>query len=127
MRVDGGSEYSRSATGQKFEYEGAMASVEKLRAWKDVDIVCVPHWGGLTDYIPAFERAKKQMELWLEILSQLPPEAGREEAVAELLRRDPVMDKLGKLPKNVKNRELFFIGQSANGYHGRNRRDAPAR
>ena len=38
---------------------------------------------GLADGLyPAFERAKKQMELWLEILSQLPPEAGREEAVA---------------------------------------------
>ena len=67
------------------------------------------------------------MELWLEILSQLPPEAGREEAVAELLRRDPVMDKLGKLPKNVKKRELFFIGQSAYGYLGWIRRAAAAR
>ena len=35
----------------------------------------LPALGWLTDYIPAFERAKKQMELWLEILSQLPPEA----------------------------------------------------
>ena len=42
------------------------------------------------------------MELWLEILSQLPPEAGRDDAVAELLQKDPVMDKLKKLPENVR-------------------------
>ena len=60
-------------------------------------------------------------------MSQLPPEAGREEAVAELLRRDPVMEKLKKLPENVKNRELFFIGQSANGYLGWIRSAATAR
>ncbi len=127
FRLDDGSYFTRPATPHKFYYDTAMASLEKLLALKDVDIVCFPHSGWLTDYIPAFERAKKQMELWLEILSQLPPEAGREEAVAELLRRDPVMDKLGKLPKNVKKRELFFIGQSAYGYLGWIRRAAAAR
>ena len=37
------------------------------------------------------------------------------------------MKKLKKLPENVKNRELFFIGQSANGYLGWIRRAAAAR
>ena len=41
--------------------------------------------------------------------------------------RDPVMEKLKKLPENVRNRELFFIGQSANGYLGWIRRAAAAR
>ena len=40
---------------------------------------------------------------------------------------DRVMEKLEKLPGNVKNRELFFIGQSANGYLGWIRRAAAAR
>ena len=79
-----------------------MASLEKLLALKEVDIVCFPHSGWLTDYIPAFERAKKQMELWLEILSQLPPEAGREEAVAELLRPRPCD---GKAEKTARERQ----------------------
>ena len=74
-----------------------------------------------------FRTREKQMELWLEILSQLPPEAGRDDAVAELLQKDPVMDKLKKLPENVRKRELFFIGQSANGYLGWIRRAATAR
>ena len=127
FRLDDGSYFTRPATPHKFYYDTAMASLEKLLALKDVDIVCFPHSGWLTDYLAAFERAKKQMELWLEILSQLPPEAGRDDAVAELLQKDPVMDKQKKLPENVRKRELFFIGQSANGYLGWIRRAAPAR
>lgn len=127
FRLEDGSYFTRPATPHKFYYDTAVASLGKLLALDDIDMVCFPHSGWLAEARPAFERAKKQMELWLEILSALPTEAGREEAVEELLKKDPVMKKLEELPENVRKRELFFIGQSANGYLGWIRRTAAAR
>lgn len=118
FRLDDGSYFTRPATPHKFYYDTSMASLEKLLAQTDVDIVCFPHSGWLTDARAAFERAKKQMELWLAILSELPLDASREEAVSLILEKDPSMQSIDRLPENVKKRELFFIGQSANGYMG---------
>ncbi len=118
FRLEDGSYFTRPATPHKFFYDAAMDSLGKLMALDDIDLVCFPHSGWLTDRTSAFERAKAQMELWLSLLSELPPEAGRAEAVELLLRRDPVMSKLKELPEAVRKREKFFIGQSADGYLG---------
>ena len=124
FRLEDGSYFTRPATPHKFFYDTSMASLDKLFALKDIDIVCFPHSGWLTDARAAFLRAKGQMELWLEILSVLPQNAEREDAIALILEKDPVMKKLGDMPENVRKRELFFIGQSANGYLGWLRKSA---
>lgn len=118
FRLEDGSYFTRPATPHKFLYDTAMESLDKLLALDNIDIVCFPHSGWLTDAREAFCRAKKQMELWLEILSSLPADTGIEEAVDELMRRDPVMNGIDMLPENIRKREMFFIGQSAKGYLG---------
>ena len=118
FRLDDGSYFMRPATPHKFFYDSAIASLDKLRALKGIDIVCFPHSGYLEDAGEVFDTAKKQMELWLEILSALPAGAAPEEAVRALKENDPVLAKLTQMPETVRRREDFFLGQSAKGYLG---------
>lgn len=118
FRLEDGSYFTRPATPHKFFYGTAMASLAKLSALKDIDLVCFPHSGWLTDYHEAFERARSQMTLWHDVVSALPENAGKDEAVAALKAKDPMLRKLSLLPENVRRREEFFIRQSAGGYLG---------
>lgn len=118
FRLDDGDYFMRPATPRKFFYDRAMTSLDKLRALKNIDIVCFPHSGYLSDASRVFEEAREQMELWLKILSGLPSGATREYASAVLKARDPILAKLARMPEAVRKREEFFIGQSADGYLG---------
>lgn len=108
--------FLRPATPHKFFYETAIASLDKLLALEGIDIVCFPHSGYFYDYREKFAAGKKQITLWLEILSREPRPLTVEEAVAKLKTNDPELAKLSKLPVGVKEREEHFIRQSANGY-----------
>ncbi|MDO5115133.1 MAG: MBL fold metallo-hydrolase [Synergistaceae bacterium] len=124
--LDGGDFFMRPAAPHKFFYDTAIASLEKLLALEDIDLVCFPHSGWLKDGKELFLRAKEQMKLWLEITSSLPASADREAAAAALKAGDPMLKKLALLPEAVRKREEFFIRQSANGYLGWLRRNKTA-
>lgn len=118
IATDSGEYFARPSTPHKFFYDDAIESLDKLMALKDIDIVCFPHSGYLTDAHVVFETAAKQMRLWLDILSELPSGATPDDAVDALMERDPVLALLSKLPKDIRMRENFSIRQSAVGYLG---------
>ncbi|MDO4988831.1 MAG: MBL fold metallo-hydrolase [Synergistes sp.] len=117
-RFDDGDVFMRPATPHKFYYDTAMASLEKLTHYTNVDIVCFPHSGYLADASEVFETAIAQMKLWLEILSDVPKDLSPDDLLRTLRAKDPVLAKLGKLPEEVRKREEHFIKQSAKGFMG---------
>lgn len=124
FELDDGSIFMRPATPHKFYYETAMASLQKLIDLGDVDLICYPHSGCSRDPKGLLEMASAQMAFWKDIISALPEEAGTEEGVEALLRNDPALSHIDRLPEKDREREAFFLRQSADGYLGYVRRNA---
>ena len=64
------------------------------------------------------------MAFWKDIISALPAGAGTEDGVKALLKHDPALAQIGKLPEKDREREAFFLRQSVDGYLGYVRRNA---
>ena len=124
FELDDGSIFMRPATPHKFYYETAMASLQKLIDLGDVDLICYPHSGCSRDPNGLLEMAAAQMALWKEIISALPADANTEDGVAALLKNDPALSQIGRLPEKDREREAFFLRQSVDGYLGYVRRNA---
>ena len=124
FELDDGSIFMRPATPHKFYYETAMASLQKLIALGAVDLICYPHSGCSRDPNGLLEMAAAQMSLWKEIISALPADANTEDGVVALLKNDPVLSKIGRLPDKDREREAFFLRQSVDGYLGYVKRNA---
>ena len=119
-----GSVFMRPATPHKFFYETAMASLQKLIDLGDADLICYPHSGCSRDPKGLLVMAKEQMAFWKDIISALPAGAGTEDGVKALLKHDPALAQIGKLPEKDREREAFFLRQSVDGYLGYVRRNA---
>lgn len=116
--LDDGDFFMRPATPHKFYYDTEMSSLDKLLALEDIELACFPHSGYIKNPVAVMLEAKKQLELWLEVMQELPAEADADEAVKRLTVRDPMLEKLDRLPQMVRERELFFLKQSAKGFLG---------
>lgn len=122
FELEDGSVFMRPATPHKFFYDAAIASLDRLIALEDIDLVCYPHSGCSRECKKLLAMSRAQMELWREIISKLPEDAKTEDAAAAVKERDPVMKLLAKLPDGEREREEFFIRQSVDGYLGYIRR-----
>ena len=118
-----GSVFMRPATPHKFFYETAMGSLQKLIDLGDADLICYPHSGCSRDPKGLLVMAKEQMAFWKDIISALPAGAGTEDGVKALLKHDPALAQIGKLPEKDREREAFFLRQSVDGYLGYVRRN----
>ncbi len=124
FELDDGAVFMRPATPHKFYYETAMASLRKLIDLGDVDLICYPHSGFSRDPKGLLEMASAQMAFWKDIISALPEGAGTEEGVEALLKNDPALSLISRLPDKDREREAFFLRQSVDGYLGYVRRNA---
>lgn len=124
FELEDGSIFMRPATPHKFYYETAMASLQKLIDLGDVDLICYPHSGCSRDPKGLLEMAASQMAFWKDIISTLPADAGTEDGVEALLKNDPALAQIDKLPEKDREREAFFLRQSVDGYLGYVRRNA---
>lgn len=124
FELDDGSIFMRPATPHKFYYETAMASLQKLIDLGDVDLICYPHSGCSRDPRGLLEMAASQMAFWKDIISALPADSGTEDGVEALLKNDPALAQIDKLPEKDREREAFFLRQSVDGYLGYVRRNA---
>ena len=114
--------FIRPATPDKFFYEVSMASLDKLLALKDIDLVCYPHSAAVKEWRRCLEASQRQLRLWKDVILALPAAAAVEDAFNALMDRDPALASLSKLSVNECMRELFFLHQSAKGYLGWKRR-----
>lgn len=113
-----GSYYMRPATPHKFFYETALESLDRLLAAGHFDLVCYPHRGCSADVDTLLHAARKQMVLWLDILSALPPNTPVETCVEALRAKDPLLVKIDQLAEEDRRREEIFVRNSIKGYKG---------
>ncbi len=113
-----GSVFMRPATPHKFFYETAMESLDRLIALEGIDLICYPHSGCSRNSKDLLMTAKDQMTLWKDLISALPSGVKTEDGVKALINSDPVLKQLEKLPEGDRQREMFFLRQSVDGYLG---------
>ena len=119
-----GSFFVRPATPHKFYYETAMTSLAKLIDLGKVNIICYPHSGTIQNADGLLDMAKNQMVLWKNVISSLPENATVHDATESILDCDPALRQITKLAKRERERELFSIRLSVDGFLKYVRRNA---
>lgn len=113
-----GSVFMHPATPHKFYYETAIASLDKLIALQDIDLICYPHFGCSRDWKNLLISAETQMALWKDIISALPKDKKADDIVKVLLNSDPMLKNNERLSAEERERDSFFLRQSVDGYLG---------
>lgn len=119
-KLPDGAAYQRPATPHKFFYDTAAESLDRLLALGPVDIICYPHYGcaRYEDAKTALGNAKKQLELWKNVISTFTADSPDDGVIAALCEADPLLRGVNSLPKDDMEREMYFIRQSVNGFKG---------
>jgi hypothetical protein len=112
--------YVRPATPPPFHHEIFRESLAKA-AGLDVSLLCLGHYGCRQDVATLFERARRQLDYWVNTVGKhlLAGSALLEEAVlADLIANDPDMSRWHSLPKDIQARERSFCFNSIRGIRG---------
>ncbi len=112
--------YLRIATPPRFIYEIYRDSLWKA-AELDAGTICFGHFGAREDVKQVFDRARAQLELWLETCRRHHEKNLRvvpDEIFTELKQRDPSMATFSILPKDIQKREEYFSLNSIKGMLG---------
>jgi glyoxylase-like metal-dependent hydrolase (beta-lactamase superfamily II) len=112
--------YVRPATPPPFQHQIFRDSIAKVAAL-DVSLVCLGHYGCRQDATALFERARRQLDFWVDT-AERHFKAGSdpfEEAVlADLIAKDPEMAGWHSLPTDIQHRERNFCFNSIRGIRG---------
>jgi glyoxylase-like metal-dependent hydrolase (beta-lactamase superfamily II) len=112
--------HCRPATPPPFQQVIFRDSITKLAAF-DVSLVCLGHYGCRQDTADVFERARRQIEFWVDTVGR-HMNAGSapfgEAVLADLIANDPDMAGFASLPKDIKARERYFCFNSIRGIRG---------
>jgi glyoxylase-like metal-dependent hydrolase (beta-lactamase superfamily II) len=109
--------YCRPATPPPFQHGTFRDSIVRAAAL-DVKLVCIGHYGCRQDVPEVFERAKGQLDFWVETAEKhfKAESAPFEEAVlADLIAGDPDMAGWHSLPEDIRSRERYFCSNSIRG------------
>ncbi|KAA3609779.1 MAG: MBL fold metallo-hydrolase [Calditrichaeota bacterium] len=112
--------YLRIATPPKFNYEVYKESLFKASKL-DCDRICFGHYDMREDVQNVFNKAKDQLELWMDVTRrhfENSKIANAENIFNELVESDPCIKAFGKLEKDVQKRERYFALNSINGMLG---------
>lgn len=108
-----GEPYLRPATPRRFELDGYLASLEKVRPFIDKKI-CFAHYG-IGEYeedIPTM--VKDQLKMWVETIREHVDESD-DDINKALLEADPMYRKMRTLDKHFQERETHFTYNSIDG------------
>ncbi len=111
--------YTRPATPPKFIYEIYRQSLERLLPYSNLDL-CFAHYGWQSGEADFFCNALNQLDLWLKILEEAL-KAGISDAsilTERLLERDDRLKSFFAMPKDIQERERYFIANSIRGMVG---------
>lgn len=112
--------YCRPATPPPFHHGIFRDSIDRLAAL-DARLVCLGHYGSRQDVAGMFERARRQLDFWVDTARRHFGEGGDpfEEAVlADLIAGDPHMERWTSLPEDIRSRERTFCSNSIRGIRG---------
>jgi hypothetical protein len=84
----------------------------------DVSLVCLGHYGCRQDVVNLFERARRQLDFWVDT-AERHLKAGidpfEEAVLADLIAKDPDMTSWYSLPTDIQAREHNFCFNSIRG------------
>lgn len=103
--------YIRMATPPVFSHEEFIGSIDRLAGYP-VNTVCFAHYGLCNKPREAFDTARGQLNLWVDIIRR---SADHEAALEAILKQDPILKHLESMPEDVREREIYFIGNSVRG------------
>lgn len=112
--------YCRPATPPPFVHRAFQDSLSKAAAL-DVSLVCLGHYGARSDVAAVFERAGRQLDLWLDAVHRhlrMRSDPFEEVVLADLIASDPSMAGWALLPKDIQARERGFCFNSIRGIRG---------
>lgn len=109
--------YARPATPPRFELETSLSSLDKVIAL-DFSMICFGHYGFRTDGKKALEDSRKQLSLWVEVVKnqmKKGQENLEDRIIASLKMQDPAFANIKYLPEDIRQREIYFVGNSLKG------------
>jgi glyoxylase-like metal-dependent hydrolase (beta-lactamase superfamily II) len=109
--------YLRIASPPGFNLNDYKSSLGILRNI-DASAICYSHWGLSFEYEKLLKMASAQTELWATVIagcSALASPLFEEKVFSELLAHDPGLSGFNQLPDDVKEREIYFLGNSFRG------------
>lgn len=112
--------YVRPATPPPFQHAIFRDSIEKAAAL-DVSLVCLGHYGCREDGAALFERARRQLDRWVDTVERhfrKGSDPFEEAVLADLIANDPDMLRWQSLPKDIQARERSFCFNSIRGIRG---------
>jgi len=112
--------YVRPATPPPFQHGIFLDSIAKAAAL-DVSLVCLGHYGCRRDAAALFERARRQLDFWVNTVERhftAGSEPFEEAVLTDLFANDPGMAGWHFLPKDIQSREHNFCFNSIRGIRG---------
>lgn len=109
--------YCRPATPPPFQHGIFRDSIARLEAL-GVKRVCIGHYGSRQDVAEVFERARHQLDFWVETAKRrfhAGSEPFEEAVLADLIAGDPYMARWESLPEDIRSRERTFCFNSIRG------------
>ena len=107
--------YLRPATPPRFIPEIFLASIERLLAQKDIpEYLCFGHFGAVANARQQIQLGLEQTKLWIEV-NQRMLGASLDEVITQLQAEDPRFALYPQLPKDVQERERYFVSNSIKG------------
>jgi len=112
--------YTRPATPPPFQPETALSSLSKVIERRP-ERMCYGHFGIVDHAVSVLERARNQINLWLEIIEESHNRGlamDEEEILDEILTKDPGVRSFHDLEPDIQERERYFLKNSIKGMAG---------
>lgn len=109
--------YCRPATPPPFQHGTFRDSIARIAAL-DVSLVCLGHYGCRQDVAGLFERARRQLDFWVDTVEKhlrTKREPFEEAVLADLIANDPNMAGWHSMPDDIRAREQNFCFNSIRG------------
>ena len=115
--------YTRPATPPVFNYEVSITSIQKLLK-EDLEdrLICYAHFGLSKNAKFLLKLAQDQINLWVQVVKDLfelkDQPSFFNKVVSKLKNKDEYFANIELLDANMKEKELFFVGNSIKGITG---------
>jgi len=106
--------YLRPATPRVFVLEDFLSSMDAVAPFMDRRI-CFSHYGFSDDGAHILTTARRQLQCWVDVISQHRNDPGMDRIIHDLSQKVPVYARKTMLPETLYQREMHFSVNSVNG------------
>lgn len=113
----GGRVYLRPATPPRFIADAFFKSMDEIAPYIHRTLRFA-HYGSHSDGPEILRLARKQLQLWIDVIRDHLADPDMEAIIKDLTARDPLYRQLHELPPAIYDRECYFTRNSINGILG---------